>query len=189
MIPPVPILATLRFRLRGLVEDDVAAFWPSFSDEETMRYWSCAAFTDISVLRDWLFDTSWGGRTWIAEPLAGGPAICRVVANIDMTNIDVTSTNGAGIAEIGYLTAIGNERQGIARECVAALIDHLIGTDKVHKIIADIDPRNDASNRLVKSLGFTQEAHLREAMKTHIGWCDSLIWGLLAREWRIGQTG
>ncbi len=38
-------------------------------------------------------------------------------------------------------------------------------------------------SRLLQSLGFTREAHLRKAMKTHIGWCDTWLWGLLADEW------
>lgn len=173
MIAPVPELLTKRFRLRGLLERDVDALWPSFSDDKAMLYWSRGAFASQAELRDWLFDTDWPGQTWIAEPAEGGPALCRVVAD----------TNSDQLCEIGYLTVLGRERQGIAKECVTGLIDHLFGSGEVRKIIADIDPRNDASNHLIKSLGFTQEAHLRDAMKTHIGWCDSLIWGLLAREW------
>ena len=97
----------------------------------------------------------------------------------------VASPEGKEVAEIGYIVVPGNERQGIARECVSALVTHLFRAEGVHRIFADVDPRNTASNRLMQSLGFTREAHLRHAMKTHIGWCDTWLWGLLEDEWPL----
>ena len=51
-------------------------------------------------------------------------------------------------------------------------------------LAADVEPN---AYRLLQRLGFTREAHLRSAMKTHIGWCDTWLWGLLADEWQ-GQS-
>ena len=181
MMPPVPELTTERFRLRGLEERDVEALWPSFSDEAAMLYWSRGPFSDKIELRQWLFDTEWGGRTWIAEPLAGGPAVCRIVASCD------ASETTPRAAEIGYITAMGHERQGIARECVTALVDHLLSAEGFERIWADVDPRNAASNGLLQSLGFKEEQRIINAMETHIGWCDSLIWGLSAADWNGGE--
>ena len=56
--------------------------------------------------------------------------------------------------------------------------------DNRRRLYADTDPDNAASNRLLESLGFTLEGRLREQWTTHIGRRDSLIWGLLHREWR-----
>ena len=50
--------------------------------------------------------------------------------------------------------------------------------------MADTDPENDASNALLKDLGFTLEGRLRGEWETHIGVRDSFIWGLLAEEWK-----
>ncbi|GAA4643419.1 hypothetical protein GCM10023115_13790 [Pontixanthobacter gangjinensis] len=174
MIPPVPELITERFRLRGLEEDDVGTLWPSFSDETAMLYWSRGPFADKVELRQWLFDSDWGGRTWIAEPLKGGEAVCRIVA----------SGEAPEAAEIGYITALGQERKGIARECVTAVIGHLIEAEGFGRIWADVDPRNTASNGLLKTLGFREEERIINAVETHIGWCDSLIWTLSAADWK-----
>ena len=171
----VPILTSKRFTLRPLQQGDERALFSAMSNPEIMRYWSRAPFTDAQEFKAYLFDREWGGRTWIAVPHDGTEPVCRVVA----------SAQGEEVSEIGYIIVPGNERQGIAKECVSALITHLFRTEGVHRIFADVDPRNTASNRLLQSLGFTREAHLREAMKTHIGWCDTWLWGLLSDEWEL----
>lgn len=171
--PDTPTLTTERFVCRSLQQGDAEALWPAFSSEVQMRYWSRAAFTDRAEFRAYLFDRDWGGRTWVAVPRDGGAPVFRMVASVA----------SAGVAEIGYILVPGNEGEGIARECLSALITHLFRSDGFHRLVADVDPRNTPSNRLLARLGFTREAHLREAMHTHLGWCDSWLWGLLADEW------
>ena len=173
MSDATPTLTTSRFTLRPLRAGDENALFPAFRDAEAMRYWSRGPFADTAELRDWLFDTGWDGRTWIAEPADGGGPVARLVA----------SPAGEGVAEIGYIVLPGHARQGIARECLAALLTHLFREDGHGRVFADVDPRNVASNRLLRSLGFSREGHLRRAMKTHIGWCDNWLWGLLDDEW------
>lgn len=173
MIGPFPTLTTPRFVCRPLQDGDDEAFWPAFSDPDLMRYWSRAPFTEKETFSAYLFDTGWGGRTWVAEPKEGGAPVFRMVA----------SSPAEEVAEIGYIMVPGNTGKGIARECVAALLTHLFEAEGFHRVFADVDPRNVPSCRLLEKLGFTREAHLRQAMKTHIGWCDTALWGLLADEW------
>jgi RimJ/RimL family protein N-acetyltransferase len=168
----LPVLETRRFRMRAIDPQDVDAFWPTFSDDAQMRYMTRAAFATREELADWLLADGWGGRTWVAEPLAGGAPVARIIA----------MEGNPGVAEIGYVTCKDHAGQGIARECTARLITHLFDAEGHHRVFADTDPRNHASNRLLGRLGFTREAHLRGAMETHIGWTDSWIWGLLHDE-------
>ena len=169
----IPAIDTPRFRLRPVTEGDAPALFPAFADPQVMRYWSCAPFADLPAFTAWLLDCDWGGRTWVAVPHGGGDPVARLVA----------SEQRPRVAEIGYLVLPAYARQGIGAECVAALITHLFRAEGYVRVFADTDPRNIASNRLLQSLGFTREAHLRSAMETHIGWCDTWLWGLLADEW------
>ena len=89
---------------------------------------------------------------------------------------------GPWVAE-RWLVVRERQGEGIAREALSALIDHLFSVEGRRRVYADIDPDNIASNRLAESLGFTLEGRLREQWTTHIGRRDSLIWGLLASEW------
>ncbi|MGB3795122.1 MAG: GNAT family protein [Alteraurantiacibacter sp.] len=170
-----PVITTPRFQCRPLRPGDETVFWPAFSSDTQMRYWSRGPFDTLAEFRDYFFDTdgSWGGRTWICEPRSGGQPVFRMGASSDKEEV----------AEIGYIMVPGNGGHGIARECVSALITHLFREEGYHRIFADVDPRNTASNALLEHLGFTCEGHLRHTMKTHIGWCDTWLWGLLQHEW------
>ncbi|MFB0610999.1 GNAT family N-acetyltransferase [Aurantiacibacter poecillastricola] len=169
-----PALTTKRFLCRAPTDADVDAFLPAFGDSAHMRYWSRGPFATREELADYLLDEK-AGRSWVAEPSEGGAPVFRMF----------TSQNGPQVNEIGYIIVPGNEGRGIARECLSALFTHLFREEGVHRIFADVDPRNTRSNALLEKLGFTMEGHLRHTMKTHIGWCDSYIWGLLADEWRV----
>ena len=68
--------------------------------------------------------------------------------------------------------------------------DHLRGGLQLHFPILHLathaftDPENAASVALLGRLGFKLEGQLRGEWETHIGVRDSLIFGLLAEEWR-----
>lgn len=169
----IPTLATPRFTLRPLRRTDAAALFPTLSDEAQCRYLTREAFASEEELWSWLADPDWNGRTWIAEDGEGRVA-ARVVA---------VPGNEKGVAEIGYITCMHRRGEGVARECSTALIEHLFAAEGHRKLCADVDPDNAPSIRLLETLGFTREAHLREHETTHIGVRDVLVYGLLCGEW------
>ena len=174
---PAPVLTTSRFTLRPLQRSDAAALFPTLSDEVQCLYLTRPAFASEEELWGWLAEPGWPGLTWIAEDEAGVAG--RFVA---------VPAHEAGVFDIGYIVAMDRQGQGIARECTAAVIAHLfarsLGEGGARKLTAEVDTRNTPSIRLLESLGFTREAHLREHETTHAGLCDVLLYGLLAREWQ-----
>jgi RimJ/RimL family protein N-acetyltransferase len=172
-----PTLATRRFVLRELTRADAPALFPSFSDPQVMRWWSRGPFASEAELAEWLVpESGWdAGRSWAVCEGANGPAIGRLAA------IDC----GDGISELGYLVSRERQGEGVGREALTALVDHLFHGEGRRRLFADVDPDNAASNRLLQGLGFTLEGRLREHWTTHIGRRDSLIWGLLASEWPV----
>jgi len=86
--------------------------------------------------------------------------------------------------ELGYTTVTHRQGEGIAEECVKRLLEQLFDGEAHHRVIVVTDPRNIGSNRVVEKLGFRCEAHFRQSVKTHMGWCDEYYWALLASEWR-----
>ncbi|ANU07604.1 GNAT family N-acetyltransferase [Paraurantiacibacter namhicola] len=178
----VTTLTTERFSLRPIRAEDTAALYPTFRDEAQMRYWSRGPFASEAELDGWLRDPTWDGHCWIAEETGGnGQAIARLVAIPDMD----------GVMETGYLVAKHRQGEGIARECMTALLDHLFapkaegngGGYGLRRVWADTDPENAPSNALLVCLGFMREGRLRSQWETHIGVRDSLVWGLLREEW------
>ncbi len=51
--------------------------------------------------------------------------------------------------------------RGLATEAVRALVALAFGPFGLHRVYAQLDPRNTASVRLCERLGMTHEAHLR----------------------------
>ena len=180
----VPTLITPRFTLRPLRRSDAAALFPTLSDAEQCRYLSREAFASEEELWGWLADPDWPGLSWIAQD-----AQDAVVARLVAVPADGTSPVHGAVFEIGYITVMHRQGEGIAREGMSALIDHLFSADhepRVRKLTAEVDVRNAPSIALLETLGFTREATLREADATHIGLCDVHWYGLLAREWDGG---
>jgi ribosomal-protein-alanine N-acetyltransferase len=57
------------------------------------------------------------------------------------------------------------------------------GALQLRRIEADIDPRNEASCRLIERVGFQREGLLRERWQVDGETQDSALYGLLARDW------
>ncbi|MDY7098607.1 MAG: GNAT family protein [Pseudomonadota bacterium] len=163
--------ATARFTMRPLQRSDAAALLPTLGDREQCRYLSRERFADEAELWRWLSDPDWNGRTWIAED-AGGVA-GRFVA---------MPAHDPDVAEVGYITCAHRQREGVAAECMAALIGHLFGEGQ-RKLTAVVDFENAASARLAERLGFRREAAFEEHETTHEGVRSVYWYGLLSREW------
>lgn len=172
----VPVLTTPRFTMRPLRREDAAAFFPTLSNEDQCRYLSREKFASEEELWDWLAEPDWPGLTWIAQDTHGN-AVARLVA-VPRLPEDIAGP----VFEIGYITVMDRQGEGIAAECSRAMIGHLFASG-ARKLTAEVDTRNTPSIRLLEKLGFTREATFREHDSTHIGLCDIHWYGLLAREW------
>ena len=169
-----PPLTTTRLRLRERAADDAHALFATMSDPRAMHWWSRAPFDSVEELGDYFgSDRSGPWRAW---------AITRAGVDTAIGFVAVGEKRQDGVTEIGYLLAREAWGQGIAREAVMAVIDHLFAHGQ-RRVFADTDPDNAASNRLLDALGFQREGLLRGEWQTHIGIRDSVIWGLLAEEW------
>jgi ribosomal-protein-alanine N-acetyltransferase len=175
-----PILRTGRLLLRPFEDGDVDALFALFSDAETLRYWSRPPMT----ARDEASAMIERARAWGAEGSAIGWAVVRgadrrVIGTATLFRIDRTHRR----AEIGYMLGRAHWGQGYMREALAAVIGHGFGPLELHRIEADIDPRNAASIRALEHFGFVREAVLRERWRVGGEVSDSLIMALLEPAW------
>ncbi|MGU3575654.1 GNAT family N-acetyltransferase [Brucellaceae bacterium C25G] len=169
-----PELETTRFLMRKLRSDDAEALFSTFSDPKQCLYMSQPPFDDLEKFRDWLTDTEWPGRTWIPVDKTNGSIAGRFAAypGRDMA-----------VLEMSYITVSNRQQQGVASECMRALISHLFSTKNYRKLYLEIDARNAASVALAERLGFVREGCLREHEVTHAGSCNVYIYGMLEQEW------
>jgi RimJ/RimL family protein N-acetyltransferase len=72
--------------------------------------------------------------------------------------------------------------QGLGREAVGILADHLFATTSVERVGATCDVENLASCRLAEGLGFRREGTLRQAFYHHGRWHDVHLYGITRAE-------
>jgi [ribosomal protein S5]-alanine N-acetyltransferase len=170
------IFKTERLILRPLCEADAEALHAVYSDAEAMTWWSHAPHTDVAETRERVTSNiskhDW--RAWAITLKGDDTAIGTLAAH---------EKRQGKVIEIGYALVRAHWGAGLAREAVSALVTRMFAEGN-RRIFADTDPENDASNTLLKRLGFTREGHLRGEWETHLGVRDSYIWGLLAEEWQ-----
>ena len=79
--------------------------------------------------------------------------------------------------EIGFLLNSSYWGKGYMSEALATILPH-IWKQGVREIVADVDPRNDASLRSLKRFGFRETGKAERTFETHLGWCDSIYLAL-----------
>lgn len=94
-------------------------------------------------------------------------------------------------AEIGWILLPGSQGQGYASEAAALLLDLCFGELGLHRVYAELDPRNAASVALCTRLGMREEGRFREQMWLKGEWTDTGHHAILDREWasRIRSRG
>ncbi|GAA1211010.1 GNAT family protein [Rhodoglobus aureus] len=86
-------------------------------------------------------------------------------------------------AEIGWALHPNFQGKGYAREAASTWLDLAFDELKLHRVFANLDPRNDDSVRLCCALGMRHEAHHVEDMWFKGAWADTGIYAILDREW------
>jgi RimJ/RimL family protein N-acetyltransferase len=176
----LPLLETTRLRLRALADADLPALFGIFSDPQAMRYWSRPAMTDVAEAETLLREIQ---RHAEAETLFQWGIARReddlVIGTCTLFRIDREHRRG----ELGYILRRDHWGRGLAHEALTALVSHAFGPMGLHRLEADIDPRNAGSIRSVERLGFKPEGRLRERYFVAGEIQDSLIYGLLSPEW------
>lgn len=86
--------------------------------------------------------------------------------------------------EVGYIVNKDFQRKGYASEALKAVIDNAFA-DGVHRVYAELDPRNECSWRLLEKVGMAREAHFKQNVYFHKDekgnpiWKDTYVYAVL----------
>jgi RimJ/RimL family protein N-acetyltransferase len=89
--------------------------------------------------------------------------------------------------EIGYVLDPSRHGHGYATEAADALLQLGFEALDLHRIVARIDARNDASAAVLRRLGMRQEAYLVQNEWFKGEWTDEIDFAILATEWRAAD--
>ena len=175
----MPTLTGQRVQLRELRKQDVPALFEVFSDPRVMRYWSTPPMQDLSEATR-LFEKIQEGFRSRQLFQWGIQFEDDLLGTCTLFHLDFVHGRG----EIGY--ALGHRfwGKGLAREAVTRVIAFAFETLSLHRIEADVDPRNDRSLKLLEHLGFRREGCLRERYRVNGEIQDAVLLGLLRTEWK-----
>ena len=170
----LPTLRGSRVHLRHLTTDDVDDLHAIFSDPEVARFLAIRCQTSREMTEEFLAGIHEGFHTrtlfqWGIE--SGG----RIVGTTTLGGLDWDNRR----AEIGFALARTAWGRGLMLDALAAVLDHAFGELGLHRIEADVDPRNAPSLRVLEKLGFRREGYLRERYIKDGDIQDSVIFGLL----------
>jgi ribosomal-protein-alanine N-acetyltransferase len=87
-------------------------------------------------------------------------------------------------AFLGYYAFKPHAGKGLMREGLAKVIDRAFGPLALHRLEANIQPANERSINLVKSLGFRLEGFSPRYLRVAGVWRDHERWALLSDEWQ-----
>lgn len=176
----VPVLETERLMLRAPQPGDLAQFLDINGDDEVTRYLPYPTWKSMDDAWAW-YHRMHGliAQGTIAYDVVIEKASGQVVGGVLLRDLD----GDPGKLEVGYVLGRAHWGKGLMREAVRAMIDYAFEKPAMRRIEAHIDGRNFGSQRLVESLGFQREAVLRDHWLDKGEVSDSLIYGLLRREW------
>ncbi len=168
-------------RLRRLVTDDLAALHAIQSREDVTRwlYWEPRVLDEVREgLEGHITRSEDEGVVLAVEPRGGGGLIGTVSLSVDAGNHQ---------GEIGFILHPDVQGRGYATEAARALLRVAFERYRLHRVCARLEPRNEASARVLERVGMRREALLVENEWVKGEWQSEAIYALLAREWESSQ--
>jgi RimJ/RimL family protein N-acetyltransferase len=107
-----------------------------------------------------------------------------VIGYCDLFNIDRDCQKG----EIGYGLLTKECGFGFMNEALLAFLNWVLNELPLNRVMAELDPANTNSEKIVKRLGFTKEGHFRENCIVNGVVSDSVFYGLLKRDFQPHPT-
>ncbi|MGR3712252.1 MAG: GNAT family N-acetyltransferase [Shimia sp.] len=160
-------IKTERLLLRPAHKDDLDALHAIMCDGEAMQYWSTLPHTDTAQTKEFLEAT-------MHNPIERGEDF--------IVELDGQVIGKAGFwqfPEVGFLFDRRVWGQGYASEAVGAVLERGFRVHGMAKVIADVDPRNVASIRVLEKLGFVETHREEKTFLLGDEWSDSVYFACL----------
>jgi RimJ/RimL family protein N-acetyltransferase len=181
----LPALSSSRLTLRWLRDADAPDVFAVFRDSEVMRYWSSPPMQRLAEAAELIrrIHELFRSRTLFQWGIASQSSDA-ILGTCTLFHLDATHRR----AEIGFALGRAHWGQGLATEAVELLIGFAFDRLNLHRLEADVDPRNDRSLQLLERQGFQREGLLRERYHLNGELPDAVVLGLLRREWKGRQA-
>lgn len=173
-------IGTERFVLQPLAERHLDGLFSVHGDGDATRFIPSSTWRTRDDAVAWLARNAAMrdeglARRWAVVERDGD----RPIGDCMLFNFDERSDR----AEIGFVLGRRDWGRGAMSEAASALITTAFGSLRLRRLEAFADPRNVASDRVLRRLGFVHEGLLRERSVVKGEVCDANVYGLLRDEW------
>ena len=183
MFAPTLPLATDRLLLRAFTPDDLDALHAMFGREDVSRYlnWEPMSRDRAAELLErrltqTRIEKEGDGFGFALEERVGGHFVGEVVLR--------WTSEASRQGEIGWSLHPDAQGKGYATEAARELLRLGFEELGLHRIVAECDPRNDGSIRVMERLDMRREADHVESMWLKGEWVGSTVFAILEQEWR-----
>lgn len=175
------LITTEKLRIRNLEPDDLTDFHGYRSNPEVTRYQGFDVMTlpqaaeFIESQADKLFGQAGEWVQYAVERKEDHRLVGDCAIKLDHYE--------PRIAEIGLTISPLHQRNGYAREVLKGILGWLFEVKMIHRVVEIVDVRNEASIRLLESVGFRKEGYFLENIFFKGEWGSEYQYALLRREW------
>ena len=162
-------LVTPRLRLRRACPGDLDYLHAVMSEPSAMRYWSTPPHRDVAQTKAYL------DGMIAASPDASDDFVVEHQGRV------IGKAGCWRLPEIGYILHPEHWGRGLAREALSAVLPRLFATFEIDEVVAEVDPRNAASLRLLARLGFRETGRASRTLRVGDEWCYSVYLALSRR--------
>lgn len=159
-------IRTDRLLLRRVRADDLDAMHAVLSDPQAMHYWSTPPHGTVEQTSRWL------------AAMRDAPRAVSEDFILEHEGRAIGKVGACRLPDFGFILHPDHWGAGLATEAVTAFLSHAFTRAGIACLTADVDPRNHASIRLLRKMGFGETGRAERTWHTHIGWCDSIYFRL-----------
>ena len=180
-------IETERLVLRPFEEGDLEAVLAMQTSPDVARYLYWGPRTETEVRKS--LDEKISARAIRADgdalSLAGiSKATGELVADVVLWLTSREHQQG----ELGYIVPTEHQGLGYATEATGPLLRIAFEELRLHRVIGRAEARHAASARVMEKLGMRREAHLVENEWVKGEWQSEIVYAILDREWRDGES-
>lgn len=171
---------TPRLTIRRFRPEDAADLYAYLADPQTYRF-EPGEPIDREQAGARAADMAGSPDFWAVELRSAG----KVIGQIYLSQIDPAEYL---TCELGYILSPAYQRQGYGSEAAAALVTQALTAGGMHRVIAQCNPQNTASWKLLEKIGFRREGLLRQNIffrRDAAGeplWTDTYVYARLAMD-------
>ena len=165
---------TERLTIRPFKSNDLHDVFNIYNNDDTCKYLLHDKWTHENLEEE--FNKKLENNSLTKKSMLSLAVVNRskVIGDLSVWYTDMEDT-----VEIGFTFSDEVSGKGYATEAASSLVKNLFDEFSVHRIQANLDARNKASQKLCDRIGMRKEAHFIQDFWNKGEWTDSIVYGML----------